>query len=71
MLVLQHASPRTMTFKKVQRKPMAAAVSSSMIPVDLVYELARCKDETIKAKNYTIQLLESMLPKPKSAAEGA
>jgi hypothetical protein len=60
-----------MTFKKTQRKPLPASVSSNMIPVDLVYELARCKDETIKAKNYTIQLLESMLPKPKAAVEGA
>jgi len=60
-----------MTFKKAQRKHLVVPAGPGMIPVDLVYELARCKDETIKAKNYTIQLLESMLPKPKAAVEAA
>jgi hypothetical protein len=43
--------------------------AAKMIPVDVVYEMAKCKDETIKAKNYTIQLLESMLQKPKLVVE--
>ena len=60
-----------MTFKRAQRKQLVVPAVSGMIPVDLVYELAKCKDETIKAKNYTIQLLESMLPKPKAVVEGA
>ena len=42
---------------------------ASLIPMDLVYEIAKCKDETIRAKNYAIQLLESMLKK--APVEGA
>ena len=68
---LQHVPGRRMTFKRAQRKQSVVPAVSGMIPVDLVYELAKCKDETIKAKNYTIQLLESMLPKPKAVVEGA
>ena len=53
-------------FKKALKRPIHDG-QPSLIPVELVYEMARCKDETIKAKNYAIELLVGMLEKEKGA----
>ena len=55
--------------RKTMRKQQGKQ-ASAFVPTKGLYEMAKCKDETISAKNYAIQLLETMLKAAPAVANG-
>lgn len=57
--------------RRMMRKQLGNPASlATFVPTDVLYEMAKCKDETIRAKNYAIQLLETMLKAAPAVANG-